>query len=250
MKSNSQISTTGLNILYEDATLQVVEKPAGIDVEAIQNLLPKGFFLAHRLDKDTSGVLLVAKTENSLLHLQKQFQKREVEKTYLCLVEGNLMEHEGEIATLLGRSGNDKRKQKVFLKGEPGAEGKREATTHYKMLKQYIGYTQHHFSKKSGTEAGIPGTTFNSKSGAGYTFLEVRPKTGRKHQIRVHLSSINHPIAGDKLYGFKDQKTPEGLKRQFLHAHSLTFTLPSGKHKTVISQLPEDLSAVLKNISA
>ena len=209
-----------LNILYEDATLQVVEKPDGIDVEGIQNLLPKGFSLAHRLDKDTSGVLLVAKTENALLYLQKQFQERTVQKTYLCLVEGNFTKNEGEIATLLGRSGNDRRKQKVFLPGEPGAEGKREASTHYKVLKQY----------------------------KGYAFLEVQPKTGRKHQIRVHLSSQNHPIAGDKLYGFRDQHVPKGLERQFLHAHSLTLALSDGTEKTFTSKLPKDLESILDNL--
>jgi len=209
-----------LNILFEDATLQVVEKPAGIDIESIQDMLPEGFSPAHRLDKDTSGVLVIAKTEDSLLYLQKQFQERKVQKTYLCLVEGSLQKKEGEIETLLGRSPNDRRKQKVFLPGEPGVQGKREASSQYRVLKQYHGYA----------------------------FLEVKPKTGRKHQIRIHLSYLGHPIAADKLYGFKDQRVPAGLKRQFLHAHSLTLTLSDKTEKTFTSPLPQDLQSILDNL--
>jgi len=209
-----------LNILYEDANLRVVDKPAYIDIEGIQDMLPEGFSPAHRLDKDTSGLLLVAKTRDALEYVQGQFQKRKVQKTYLCLVEGNLVKKEGEIATLLGRSPNDRRKQKVFLPGEPGAEGKREASTKYRVLKQY----------------------------RGYTLLEVMPKTGRKHQIRIHLSHLGHPIAGDKLYGFKNQQVPGGLKRQFLHAHSLTLTLAHGTTKTFTLPLPQELQSVLNNL--
>lgn len=221
-----------LNILYEDATLQVVDKPAGIDIEQIQEILPEGFSPAHRLDKDTSGVLLVAKTKDILDYLHTQFKERKVQKTYLCLVEGNLEKKQGEIETLLGRSPNDRRKQKVFLPGEPGAEGKREATSEYQAIKQY------------------PASAEAAAGKQRYTFLEVRPKTGRKHQIRVHLSSLGYPVAGDGLYGFKDQQTPEGLKRQFLHASSLRLTMPNGEEKEFVSELPEDLSTVLKNISA
>jgi 23S rRNA pseudouridine1911/1915/1917 synthase len=209
-----------LNILFENATVQVVDKPAGIDIEELQKLLSQGFLPAHRLDKDTSGVLLVAKTKEALEYLQAQFKQRKVEKTYLCLVKGNVKEGEGNIETLLGRSPNDRRKQKVFLPGEPGAEGKREAATHYRALKHY----------------------------QNYTLLEVKPKTGRKHQIRAHLSSLGHPIAKDKLYGFKDQKGPGGLARQFLHASSVRLSLQDGTMKEFTSQLPEDLQKVLDKL--
>jgi len=209
-----------LNILFENATLQVVDKPDGIDIEEIQALLPAGFTPAHRLDKDTSGVLLVAKNQETLDFLQQQFQKRRVQKIYLCLIEGSMDQKEEIVETLLSRSPNDRRKQKVFLPGEPGAEGKREAVTHYRTEEQY----------------------------KGYTFLKVQPKTGRKHQIRVHLAHLGHPIAGDKLYGFKDQKIPRGLKRQFLHAYSLTLTLPDGTKETFTSPLPQELQSVLDNL--
>ncbi|MCH7828709.1 RluA family pseudouridine synthase [Patescibacteria group bacterium] len=209
-----------LNILFENATLQVVDKPAGIDIEGIQKLLPEGFSPAHRLDKDTSGVLLVAKTRDALEYFRGQFQTRKIQKTYLCLVQGNVRKEQGEIEALLGRSPNDRRKQKVFLPGEPGAEGKREASSKYRVLKQY----------------------------QGYAFLEVKPKTGRKHQIRIHLSHLGHPIAGDRLYGFKGQQVPKGLNRQFLHAHSLQLTMPDGTTKEFTSELSEDLQEVLMKL--
>ena len=210
-----------LKIIYEDANLLVVEKPAGIDIEGIQKLLQKGFSLAHRLDKDTSGVLLIAKNEETLLFLRKQFQERTVQKEYLCLVEGEIKEG-GIIETLLGRSPGDRRQQKVYLQGEPGVENKREARTEYKVKERF----------------------------KGYTLLEVAPKTGRKHQIRVHFANLGHPIAGDKLYGFKNQRIPKGLTRQFLHAHSLRLAMPDGTIKEFTSELPEDLEIVLKNLSA
>lgn len=209
-----------LKILYEDDTLQVVDKPAGVDMDELKALLPPGFAPAHRLDKDTSGVLLVGKDEAALRFLQKQFQERTIEKTYLCLVEGNLKQEQGTITTLLSRSPSDRRKQKAFLANEPGAEGKREAVTDWRVAERY----------------------------RGYTFLEVKPRTGRKHQIRAHLSHLGHPIAGDKLYGFRDQKTPKGLNRQFLHASSLTFVLPAGTRKQLTSSLPQDLQSVLDSL--
>ena len=183
-------------------------------------MLPGGFSLAHRLDKDTSGALLIAKNEETLEFLRKQFQERTVGKEYLCLVEGEIKKR-GTIETLLGRSPQDRRKQKVFLPGEPGAEGKREAKTEYRVKKNYLDYT----------------------------FLEVTPRTGRKHQIRVHMQHLGHPIAGDRLYGFKNQRIPEGLTRQFLHANSLSFALPNGKRASVESLLPEELKLVLAKLA-
>jgi len=211
-----------LNILFEDDTLQVVDKPAGLDVKELERLLEPKAKPAHRLDKDTSGVLVVAKNEDALRFLQTQFQERKVHKTYHCLVEGELKNEKGTITTLLGRSPGDRRKQKAFLPREPGSENKREAVTHYEVNERF----------------------------KGYTFLEVHPETGRKHQIRAHLSHLGHPIAGDKLYGFKNQKVPKGLTRQFLHASALKILLPNGNEATFVSPLPKELKEVLKQQKA
>lgn len=211
----------GLKILFEDANVLVVDKPANIDIEGIKNVLPVGSLPAHRLDKDTSGVLLVAKNQETLDFLQKQFQDRTVEKKYVCLVKGNVRGDGANIMeTLLGRSPADKRKQKVFLAGQPGSTGKRVAITSYRVLERF----------------------------RDYVLLEVTPKTGRKHQIRAHLAYIGHPIAGDKLYAFKDQVVPQGLKRQFLHASYLKIKMPNGATKEFSSELPQELQNILNNL--
>jgi len=212
-----------MRVIYEDEYLQVLDKPAGIDVENIPRRVHPPKFSegklrrVHRLDKDTSGILLVAKNDKALEFFQKQFKERKVEKKYLCLVVGNLKNKEGEIKTLLGRSPKDRRKQKVFLPQEPGALGKREAITNYKVLERF----------------------------KNYDLIEVEPKTGRKHQIRAHFSYLGHPIAGDKLYGFKNQLCPKGLKRQFLHASYLKIKMPDEKIKEFRLELPEDLKSVI-----
>jgi 23S rRNA pseudouridine1911/1915/1917 synthase len=202
-----------LPIIYEDGNLVVYDKPAGVNCDDF----PKR---VHRLDKNTSGIFLVAENEKSLDFLQNQFQERKAKKKYLALVVGNLRDEEGQIETLLGRSPKDKRKQKVYLPQEPRAKGKREAVTKYKLLQRF----------------------------QNYDLIEVEPKTGRKHQIRAHFAYLGHPIAGDKLYGFKNQPCPEGLKRQFLHAGYLEIELPNGEIKEFKSGLPEDLKEVLNNL--
>ncbi len=198
------------NILYEDENVLAINKLAGVNADDI----PKR---VHRLDKDTSGVLLVAKNDKSLEFFQKQFQERKVEKKYLALIVGNLKNKEGEIKTLLGRSPKDKRKQKVFLPKDPGTEGKREAITKYKVLQSF----------------------------ENYDLIEVEPLTGRKHQIRTHFAYLGHPIVGDKLYSFKNQLCPKGLKRQFLHASYLKIKMPNGEVKEFKSDLPEELKLCL-----
>jgi len=229
-----------LKIIHEDDTLLVVEKPAGMTVwkegpgegktvgDAIAQQFPaqkalgeeRRYGILHRLDKDTSGILLVAKTPDAFFFFQKQFQDRAVQKQYLCLVEGNVKEEKGRIETLLGRSSGDKRKQKAYLPGEPGSAGKREAVTEYRVRERY----------------------------PGYTFLEMFPKTGRKHQLRVQLSFLGHPIAGDRLYGFKNQKVLPGLQRHFLHASSIRIMYPDGIAREFTSELPEDLKNILHNL--
>jgi 23S rRNA pseudouridine1911/1915/1917 synthase len=242
-----------LKIIHEDDTLLVVEKPAGMTVwkegpgegktvgDAIVQQFPaqkalgeeQRYGILHRLDKDTSGILLVAKTPEAFSFFQKQFQDRAVQKKYLCLVEGNMKEEKGRIETLLGRSLSDKRKQKAYLPGEPGSAGKREAITEYLVQERYL------FESEDSSESERPA----------YTLLEMFPKTGRKHQLRAQLASLGHPIAGDKLYGFKNQKVLPGLQRHFLHASSLKISYPDGTVQEFTSELSEDLKVVLKNIS-
>lgn len=226
-------------IIFEDENILVVDKPAGISVysedkkekgliEELSKERPElknvgidpRYGIVHRLDKDTSGILLVAKNNQSLEWFQKQFKENESRKKYIALVIGIIDENEGKIETLIGRSKKDFRKQKVYFLGEPDAKGKRDAKTEYKTLKR-----------------------FND-----YTLIEVYPKTGRMHQIRVHLSHIHHPIAGDNKYGQKNQLCPPDLKRHFLHANNLTILMQDGFKKTFESELPEDLKIVLEKI--
>ncbi len=122
-------------IIYEDEDLLVIDKPAGVNSDDFEKRV-------HRLDKDTSGIFLVAKNDRALDFLQKQFKERKVKKNYLALVVGNLKDEEGLIETLIGRSPGDKRKQKVYLPQEPAAQGKREAVTRYKVLQRFKNYTR------------------------------------------------------------------------------------------------------------
>jgi 23S rRNA pseudouridine1911/1915/1917 synthase len=222
-------------IIYEDQDVMVVDKPAGVVVfpegqttkdtlidallEQYPDLKSVGeaprYGVVHRLDKDTSGVLLVAKSAEGLIFLQKQFKNREVEKKYLALATGVIKDDFGAIKTFIGRSPGDPRKQVVLEDGE------REAITEYRVLQRFTNYT----------------------------LLEVNMKTGRKHQIRCHLAYIHHPIAGDALYGFKDSPKPEGLARQFLHASYIKIHLPSGKVQEFNSELPEDLKNILNKLT-
>ena len=233
-----------MKIIYEDEDLLVIDKPAGIVVFPEGENLPAGrektlielliaefpdlknvgkaprYGIVHRLDKDTSGVLLVAKNNQSLTFLQKEFEEKKVEKKYIALIVGHLKSEKGIIETLIGRSSSDGRKQKVYLPFEPGAQNKRKAITKYQVLQKF----------------------------ENYDLIEITPETGRKHQIRTHLAYLSHSIAGDKLYGFKNQPTPKDLKRQFLHASYLKIQLPSGEIKEFKSELPEDLKKVIKNL--
>jgi len=229
-----------IKTIYEDENLLVVDKPARVIVfpegntaeKTLINYLieknpklaeagePPRFGVVHRLDKDTSGILLVAKSIESLIFLQKQFINRGVEKRYICLVEGAVKEEHGEIRTLIARSSRDPRKQTVYEFGGSAPQSAREAITDYKVLERYTDYT----------------------------LLEVEIKTGRRHQIRCHFAYLQHPVAGDKLYGFKNSKAPEGLTRQFLHAKYLKINLPGGEIKEFHSDLPEELENILNKL--
>ncbi|MBU3918591.1 RluA family pseudouridine synthase, partial [Patescibacteria group bacterium] len=214
-----------MKTIYQDQDLLVIDKPAGISVNDLEKQLPETGLLRngiiHRLDKDTSGLLLVAKTSKSLLFFQNQFKNREIEKTYIALVFGKMEEDSGICKTLIGRD-NSGVKQKVYLLTSPKSKktGPRTAETEWKVIKRY----------------------------KEYTLVEAKPKTGRKHQIRVHLAYLGHPIVGDKLYSFKNQKIPDGLERQFLHAKSLKLKMLKGEKKEFQSELPINLKNILCQI--
>jgi 23S rRNA pseudouridine1911/1915/1917 synthase len=219
-----------LRVLYEDADVVVIDKPAGMVVHAgaghssgtLVNALLHRFGslstvagddlrpgIVHRLDRETSGVLAVARTDRAHQALAAQFQDRTVEKVYLALVEGRMKQPQGRITLPIAR--DPVRRIRMTTKLAAG----RIALTDYRVLEE--------FERSS--------------------FLEVRIGTGRTHQIRVHLASLGHPVFGDKLYGAAAQ--PQ-LGRFFLHAHRLSFTAPSSSDRiTVESPLPVELSQVI-----
>jgi len=220
-----------LNIIYEDDDLLVIDKPAGLPVHpapghpshTLVNALLSHFphladigdsmrpGIVHRLDKDTSGVMLVAKNSLAQANLVEQFKTRSVVKTYLVLVKGHLTPEDGAIEAPIGRDPGNRKRMAVVAGG-------REARTEYRVIR-YI---------------------------ADYTLLEVRPETGRTHQIRVHLSAIGFPVVGDRVYGVKSAY----LSRQFIHASRLGFKLPSsGEYVEFKSELPPDLEQALKAIT-
>ena len=204
----------------------MIDKPAGVNSDDF----PKR---AHRLDKDTSGILLIAKDDKTLEFLQEQFKERKVEKKYVALTIGHLKNERGAIETLLDRAPGDRRKQKAFLPNEPGVEKiHRKAITKYRVLQRFS----------------AQGETSPLRGGENYDLVEVEPETGRKHQIRAHFTYLGHPIAGDKLYGFKNQPAPKGLARQFLHASYLKIKLPDGEEKEFRSELPDDLKEIINNL--
>ena len=219
-----------LNILYEDDDLLVVDKPAGLTVHPapghpehtlvnailshyprladISDSLRPG--IVHRLDKDTSGVMLVAKNKVAQMNLVNQFRTRSVAKAYLVLVKGRLTPESGMIEAAIGRDPRHRQRMAVVSRG-------REARTAYRVIR-YLD---------------------------DYTLLEVRPETGRTHQIRVHLAAVGYPVVGDATYGVKSPH----LSRQFLHASRLGFRLPStGEYVEFESKLPPDLEQALREI--
>jgi 23S rRNA pseudouridine1911/1915/1917 synthase len=201
-----------------DQRLEVAAMP----ISAEYRLLRSRSGLAHRLDKETSGCLLVGKTPDSLRHLLAQFKQREIGKEYLALVHGRLEPDGGIIRLPIGRDSYNRHKWRV----DP--EGKQAQTTWQ-------------------TEA-----FFQGESGM-YTLVRLFPQTGRTHQIRVHMSHLGHPLVSDERYLNKkrykaDQKL---LKRHFLHAAKLTFNHPkTGKSLTVQSPIPDDLRQTLEQLKA
>ncbi len=175
--------------------------------------------IVHRLDEDTSGIILIAKNQPTFTYLKGLFQRHEVKKTYLALVHGR-MAGKGKIEKPIGlKSGSVKRSVSA-----PGMKMVKEAVTEYRVLKLF----------KNGLDT--------------FTLLAVTPQTGRTHQIRVHLASIGHPIVGDSLYGRPKMDKTLGLGRQFLHAESVEFTLPDDNRIKIEAELPPDLQDFLGNL--
>jgi 23S rRNA pseudouridine1911/1915/1917 synthase len=212
-----------METIYEDDDLLVVNKPAGLVVDRSKGLSGlKDCLIVHRLDRDTSGLMVVAKTKGALAGLQKQFKKRLVKKSYLALVHGQLRARRGAgvVDAPLGRIDG----LKFGVVG-----GGRRAVTRYGVF-----------------DAGFR----HPVTGEALTLVEIRPITGRTHQIRVHLKHIGHPVVGDKFYSSRRQQRADEkiINRQFLHAYRLSFEHPkTGEWLTFETGLPKDLRDVLKN---
>jgi 23S rRNA pseudouridine1911/1915/1917 synthase len=213
-------------ILHLDDDLAVIEKPAGLVVhsapshtgETLVDLM-EGVAgggeggrpgIVHRLDKDTSGLLVVARSDEALRALQRMMRAREVTREYTALVEGHLGSRTGTIDAPLGR--HRRRRTRMAVQGTAS----RQARTHFEVIEA------------------LPADTL----------VHARLETGRTHQIRVHFAAIKHPVAGDPEYGTRGR---HGLRRQFLHASRLSFTHPrTGEQLEFTSELPDDLRAALK----
>jgi 23S rRNA pseudouridine1911/1915/1917 synthase len=215
-----------LRIVHLDDQLAVVEKPAGLVVhpapshqgptlvEELSELLgggadPERPGIVHRLDKGTSGLLVVARDDATHAALQERVREREVERVYLALAGGRLASRTGTIDAPIGRASRQRHRMAV------SGAASRQARTHFEVLELL------------GAE----------------TYLQARLETGRTHQIRAHFAAIGHPLVGDGTYGGAEKY---GLRRQFLHAHRLGFTHPrSGERLSFSSELPADLAAAL-----
>jgi 23S rRNA pseudouridine1911/1915/1917 synthase len=229
-----------VEILYKDNHIVVVNKPAGMVVypsaghshETLMNALlyhcrklatvggPLRPGVVHRLDKDTSGVMVIALNDESYYNLVEQFKHRTIKKKYIALIYGNLIEDQGEITLMVGRSESDRKKMSTRVRRG------REAVTKWSVIERF----------------------------RNATLIEVRLRTGRTHQIRVHFASIGHPVLGDRMYGKKVEVECKGKKkilfpRQMLHAELLGFThLATGEHLEFSATAPEDMAEKIKEL--
>src|SRR3989344_6558935 len=236
-------------VLYEDHNFLAIDKPPRIFVhpgektkeKTIQDYFP-GFQLSHRLDRETSGVLVLSKNEKAYQFLKKQFQARTIKKTYVAIVNGHVKNDHGIINKPIGRSPKDFRRR---LAGR-GVKGKiREAITEYKVLKRFQAPFVQNFSRL--TLPRVRGGTYTDKNFeqiTPFTYMEIKPKTGRTHQIRVHMKFINHPVACDSLYNPKGA-CPAGLNRLALHAKSIEFKNLDGKTIKVEAALPKEFKKIV-----
>lgn len=227
-----------IQVIYGNKDFLAINKPAGIlmhkiahagsQEETLADWLLKNYpevravgddpmnrpGIVHRLDKETSGVVLVARNQQAFDYLKSLFQKHLIQKTYLALVYGRVRERHGVINKPIGiKTGSVKRSVLSSKMQKP-------AITEYR-VKNYI-----------------------SIEGREYSLIEAMPKTGRTHQIRVHFAAIGHPVMGDKLYGGK-RSVLDGLDRQFLHAQSIEFTALGGERLKFEAELPEELERFL-----
>ncbi len=249
---------TTLPILFEDDYLIAVNKPAGMSVapsesdkditvaevitEQIGIPLERAGII-HRLDKDTSGVLLIAKSQEVLEAMQSKFKSREVHKTYMALVHGDIEEEKGIIRAPIARNPMNREKFGVF-------DGGRESETEFRVDKKL----RLPFDK---IEAVLGSMTkkekvFYESEATEYCLLTLYPKTGRTHQIRVHLKYIHHPIVGDEVYTGKKlyRFDARWCQRQFLHAAAIEFDHPVTRYKMKIeAELAEDLDLALEYLT-
>ena len=246
MERDKKINTPEL--IYADDDIIVVSKPAGMPVHEAKHSTDRTLVdwllerfpeiesvgdvpadeakaihlyrpgIVHRLDKLTSGVMVVARNQESFLRLKELFQSRAVVKVYLALVCGRLKERRGTITGALGRLASSPTKMGI-LGARGGIRMPKEAVTEYAVLEQF----------------------------SAAALLEVRPRTGRMHQIRVHLASIGHPVAGDVVYGGTKVCFKE-LGRQFLHAATLSFAFREGQMLSFSAELPEELKELLEEL--
>lgn len=198
-------------VIYEDENVLVVDKPSGLLSEAKGEYCPERTLadfglVAHRLDRDTSGVMILAKNEATQRFLKKQFQDRKVHKTYYAIVEGRPKLNEARIDLPLMRD----MKRPTTFRVDPNGK---ESETFYKVI----------------------------KSNDEYSLVELKPTTGRTHQLRVHMKYLGHPILGDAVYGDKKR---DG--RLLLHAKELEITLPGGERRTFVAELPEEFLNVFQ----
>lgn len=232
-----------LSVLYEDEDCVIIDKPAGMvvhpatshrqdtlvnallsrypEIEAMVDLASEGGDrpgIVHRLDRDTSGVLLVARHQAAWEALRRQFKQQSVQKVYLALLNGRLAQTEGQIVTKIGRHPGDRKRMAVLSQG-------REAVTGYRVRQFLLAWGSREF----------------------FTLVEAHPLTGRTHQLRVHWAHVGHPVVGDRVYGWRKQRI--ACPRQFLHAHRLGFHRPAdGEWIVIESPLPDDLQQVLSDL--
>lgn len=230
------VPVISIPVIYEDDDVVVINKPAGVIVHtstgsketpSVTDWFLKHYptsalvgdlgrpGIVHRLDKDTSGVLILAKTQKAFEFLKNKFKKRAVKKEYQALVFGIPGSPDGRITSPIGRSRRNPMRRAIDENGKP-------SITEWKLAQ---------------------------KLGGNFSLLNVFPYTGRTHQIRVHLHKIGHPVVGDNLYVFKRQRPPLGVTRQQLHASKLTLKLPSDKRKTFQAPLPQDFIRIINKLS-